>query len=58
MAKHLLSGDPLTNGRPHSDLIELDERTLKELTLEAPLIDQQIEVLQDLGYQPSPNDSE
>ncbi len=29
MAKRLLSGDPLTDGRPLSDLIELDEHTRK-----------------------------
>ena len=52
MAKRLLSGDPLTDGRPLSDLIELDERTRKELAFEATLTDQQIEMLQDLGYLP------
>ena len=44
MAKRLLSGDPLTDGRPLSDLIELDERTRKELAFEATLTDQQIEI--------------
>ena len=58
MAKRLLSGDPLTNGRLLSDLIELNERTQKELAFEATLTDQQIEMLQELGYLPSPNDSE
>ena len=57
MAKRLLSGDPLTDGRPLSDLIELDERTREELAFEATLTDQQIEMLQDLGYLPSPNDN-
>lgn len=52
MAKRLLSGDPLTDGRPLSDLIELDERTRKELAFEATLTDQQIEMLQELGYLP------
>ena len=52
MAKRLLSGDPLTDGRPLSDLIELDERTREELAFEATLTDQQIEMLQDLGYLP------
>ena len=28
-AKRLLSGEPLTDGRPLSDLIELDEHTRK-----------------------------
>ena len=58
MAKRLLRGDPLTDGRPLSDLIELNERTQKELAFEATLTDQQIEMLQELGYLPSPNDSE
>ena len=58
MAKRLLSGDPLTDGRPLSDLIELNERTRKELAFEATLTDQQIEMLQELGYLPSPNDNE
>ena len=44
--------------RPLSDLIELDERTRKELAFEATLTDQQIEMLQELGYLPSPNDNE
>ena len=57
-AKRLLSGDPLTDGRPLSDLIELDERTRKELAFEVTLTDQQIEMLQELGYLPSPNDNE
>ena len=56
-AKRLLSGDHLTDGRPLSDLIELDERTRKELAFEVTLTDQQIEMLQDLGYLPSPNDN-
>ena len=56
-AKRLLSGDPLTDGRPLSDLIELDERTRKELAFEATLTDQQIEMLQELGYLPSPKDN-
>ncbi len=58
MAKRLLSEDPLTDGRPLSDLIELNERTRKELAFEATLTDQQIEMLQELGYLPSPNDNE
>ena len=57
-AKRLLSGDHLKDGRPLSDLIELDERTRKELAFEATLTDQQIEMLQDLGYLPSPDDDE
>jgi hypothetical protein len=57
-AKRLLSGDPLTDGRPLSDLIELDERTRKELAFEVTLTDQQIEMLQELGYLPSPKDNE
>ena len=52
MAKRLLSGDPLTDGRPLSDLIELDERTRKELAFEATLTDRQIDMLQELGYLP------
>lgn len=51
-AKRLLSGDPLKDGRPLSDLIELDERTQKGLEFEATLTDQQIDMLQDLGYLP------
>ena len=35
-AKRLLSGEPLTDGRPLSDLIELDEHTRKCLAFEAP----------------------
>lgn len=58
MAKRLLSGDPLTDGRHLSDLIELNERTQKELAFEATLTDQQIEMLQELGYLPSSNDNE
>ena len=57
-AKRLLGGEALTDGRPLSDLIELDERTRKELAFEATLTDQQIEMLQELGYLPSPNDNE
>ena len=52
MAKRLLSGDPLTDCRPLSDLIELDERTRKELAFEATLTDRQIDMLQELGYLP------
>ena len=55
MTKRLLSGDPLIDGRPLSDLIELYECTRKELAFEATLTEQQIEMLQDLGYLPSPN---
>ena len=40
-AKRILSGDPLKDGRPFSDLIELDEHSRKCL-----------EMLQDLGYLP------
>ena len=58
MAKRLLSGDPLTDGRPLSELIELDEHARKCLAFEATLTDQQIEMLQDLGYLPSPDDDE
>ena len=35
-AKRLLSGEALTDGRPLSDLIELDEHTRKCLAFEAP----------------------
>ncbi len=52
-AKRLLSGDPLTDGRPLSELIELDEHARKCLAFEATLTDQQIEMLQDLGYLPT-----
>ena len=45
-AKRLLSGEPLTDGRPLSDLIELDERTRKCLAFEATLTDRQIDMLQ------------
>ena len=45
-AKRILSGRPL------SDLIELDEHSRKCLEFEATLTDQQIELLQDLGYLP------
>ena len=51
-AKRILSGDPLKDGRPFSDLIELDEHSRKCLEFEATLTDQQIEMLQDLGYLP------
>ena len=51
-AKRLLSGEPLTDGRPLSDLIELDEHTRKCLAFEAPLPDRQIDMLQELGYLP------
>ena len=50
MAKRLLSGDPLTDGRPLSDLIELDEHAWKCLAFEATLTDRQIDMLQELGY--------
>ena len=49
-AKRLLSGEPLTDGRPLSDLIELDEHTRKCLAFEATLTDRQIDMLQELGY--------
>ena len=52
-AKRLLSGEPLTDGRPLSDLIELDEHTRKCLALEATLTDRQIDMLQELGYLPA-----
>ena len=51
-AKRLLSGEPLTDGRPLSDLIELDEHTRKCLAFEATLTDRQIDMLQELGYLP------
>ena len=51
-AKRLLSGEPLTGGRPLSDLIELDEHTRKCLAFEATLTDRQIDMLQELGYHP------
>ena len=51
-AKRLLSGEPLTDGRPLSDLIELDECTRKCLAFEATLTDRQIDMLQELGYLP------
>lgn len=52
-AKRILSGDPLSDGRPLSDLIELDGRTRKELEFEATLTDRQIDMLQELGYLPT-----
>lgn len=55
MAKRLLSGDPLKDGRPLSDLIELDEDTKKHLAFEATLTDEQVEMLQELGYLPKPD---
>lgn len=51
-AKRILSGDPLPDGRPLSELIELDERTRKCLAFEATLTDRQIELLQELGFLP------
>ena len=48
-AKRLLSGEPLTDGRPLSDLIELDEHTRKCLAFEATLTDRQIDMLQDFS---------
>ena len=51
-AKRLLSGDPLKDGRPLSELIELDEHTRKCLAFEATLTDRQIDMLQELGYLP------
>ena len=51
-AKRLLSGEPLTDGRPLSDMIELDEHTRKCLAFEATLTDRQIDMLQELGYLP------
>ena len=36
-AKRLLSGEPLSDGRPLSDLIELDEHARKCLAFEATL---------------------
>lgn len=50
-AKRLLSGEALTDGRPLSDLIELDEHTRKCLAFEATLTDRQIDMLQELGYE-------
>ena len=52
-AKRLLSGEALTDGRPLSDLIELDEHTRKCLAFEATLTDRQIDMLQELGYSKS-----
>jgi len=52
MAKRLLSGEPLKNGRPLSELIELDEHARKCLAFEASLSDRQIEQLQELGFLP------
>ena len=43
-AKRLLSGEALTDGRPLSNLIELDEHTRKRLTFEATLTDSKIEI--------------
>ena len=51
-AKRLLSGEPLSDGRPLSDLIELDEHAWKCLAFEATLTDRQIDMLQELGYLP------
>ncbi len=51
-AKRILSGDPLPDGRPLSELIELDERTRKCLAFEATLTDRQIDMLQELGFLP------
>ena len=48
-AKRLLSGEALTDGRPLSDLIELDEHTRKCLAFEATLTDRQIDMLQELS---------
>ena len=42
----------MKDGRPLSDLIELDKHSRKCLEFEATLTDQQIEMLQDLGYLP------
>ena len=57
-AKRLLSGDPLKDGSPLSELIELDECARKCLGFEATLTDQQIEMLQELVYLPSPGTDE
>ena len=38
-AKRILSGEPLKDGRPLSDLIELDEHSRKCLEFEATLTD-------------------
>ncbi|MGI6498994.1 MAG: hypothetical protein ACOX0U_09405 [Oscillospiraceae bacterium] len=51
-AKRILSGEPLADGRPLSDLIELDERARRTLEFEASLSDRQIDMLQELGYLP------
>ena len=45
-AKRLLSGEPLTDGRPLSDLIELDDPTRKCLACAAALPDRQSNMLQ------------
>ena len=48
-AKRLLSGEPLSDGRPLSELIELDEHARKCLAFEATLTDRQIDMLQDFS---------
>ena len=50
-----MSGDPLKDGRPLSDLIELNGDTKKHLAFEATLTDEQVEMLQELGYLPKPD---
>lgn len=52
-AKRLLSGEPLADGSPLSDLIELDEQTRKGLAFEATLTDEQVDMLVDMGYLPN-----
>ena len=42
----------MSDGRPLSDLIELDEHARKCLAFEATLTDRQIDMLQELGYLP------
>ena len=58
IAKRLLSGEPLVDGSPLSDLIELDEQTRKELIFETTLTDEQVDMLIDMGYLPSIHDYE
>ncbi len=48
-AKRILSGEPLPDGRPLSDLIELDERTRRAFEFQASLSDKQVDMLWELG---------
>ncbi len=49
-AERLLSGEPLKDGRPLSELIKLDEHTRKALAFEATLTDEHIAILRGMGY--------